>query len=130
MGSQTSPTIQPRGSPPHPILVVDDELAIVVMLQDVLEDAGYPVLTASNGRAALAIANQTTLALVFSDMMMPQMDGDTLCQALRADARTAELPIILMTAARRAPPACAATAVLAKPFDIDVVLELAQRHYR
>lgn len=130
MVPQTSPTIQHHGAPPHPILVVDDELAIVVMLQDVLEDAGYPVLTASNGRAALAIADRTTLALVLSDMMMPQMDGDTLCQALRADARTADLPIILMTAARRTPPACAATALLAKPFDIDIVLDLVKRHYR
>lgn len=117
-----------HGSPPRPILVVDDEPAIVVMLQDVLEDAGYAVLTASNGRSGLFIAQRTALALVFSDVMMPQMDGDTLCQALRADARTAALPIILMTAARRTPPACAATALLAKPFDIDAVLDLAQRY--
>jgi CheY-like chemotaxis protein len=129
MDTQTSPPIQGSAAPRRPILVVDDEPAIVVMLQDVLEDAGYAVMTASNGRAALVIAQQSALGLVFSDVMMPQMDGDTLCQALRADPRTAHLPIILMSAARRPPPSCAATALLSKPFDIEVVLALVQRHY-
>jgi CheY-like chemotaxis protein len=129
MDPQTSPPIQGSAASRRPILVVDDEPAIVVMLQDVLEDAGYAVMTASNGRAALVIAQQSALGLVFSDVMMPQMDGDTLCQALRADPRTAHLPIILMSAARRPPPSCAATALLSKPFDIEVVLALVQRHY-
>jgi CheY-like chemotaxis protein len=129
MDTQTPPPIQGSATSRRPILVVDDEPAIVVMLQDVLEDAGYAVMTASNGRAALVIAQHSALGLVFSDVMMPQMDGDTLCQALRADPRTAHLPIILMSAARRAPPACAATALLSKPFDIEVVLALVQRHY-
>ena len=129
MVSQIPPTTPRQGSPSLPILVVDDEPAIVAMLQDVLEDAGYPVLTASNGSFALKVARQSALALVFSDVMMPQMDGDTLCQALRADPHTAALPIILMTAARRTPPACEATALLAKPFDIEAVLALARRYY-
>jgi CheY-like chemotaxis protein len=129
MDSQITPPTQNPTPQRRPILVVDDEPAIVAMLQDVLEDAGYAVLTANNGRAALAVAQQSMIALVFTDVMMPQMDGDTLCQALRADPRTTNLPIILMTAAGHTRPTCAATALLAKPFDIEMVLALVRRHF-
>jgi CheY-like chemotaxis protein len=54
-----------------PLLIVDDEPPILDLLHETLQDAGYPVLTASNGREALAIAEQTRLALVLTDVMMP-----------------------------------------------------------
>ena len=112
-----------------PILIVDDEPPILELLQETLEDAGYPVLTASNGREALALAQQRSLALVLSDVMMPNMDGNALCQRLRADPRTQHLPILLMTATRYGISTDAATATIAKPFDLDVLVSLVRRYY-
>lgn len=123
-----------RQSAPHasgrPILVVDDEPPILALLQDILEEAGYPVLAASNGRAALELARQHDLGLVLTDLMMPQMDGNTLCQRLRADPRTAHLPILVMTAARQPAVVCDVSGLIAKPFLIEDVLSQVERHYR
>jgi DNA-binding response OmpR family regulator len=110
-------------------LIVDDEPPILELLQETLQDAGYPVLTATNGREALAIAQQTPMALVLTDVMMPHMDGNVLCQRLRADPRTQHLPILLMTATRYAVITDAATATIAKPFDLDALIALVRRVY-
>jgi CheY-like chemotaxis protein len=114
----------------HPILVVDDEPPILALLQDILEEAGYTVLAAPNGRAALELARQYDLGLVLTDLMMPQMDGNTLCQRLRADPRTAHLPILVMTAARQPAVVCDVNGLIAKPFLIEDVLSKVEQHYR
>ncbi|NUL08049.1 response regulator, partial [Streptomyces lunaelactis] len=58
----------------------------------------YDVLLAADGRAALEMALAQPVELVLSDVMMPRMDGFELVRALRADPRTARLPIVLLTA--------------------------------
>ncbi|HEU4325693.1 MAG TPA: response regulator [Roseiflexaceae bacterium] len=121
------------GAPPgavRPILIVDDEPPIVALLQDILEEAGYPVLTAPNGRVALELARRNELGLVLTDLMMPQMDGTTLCQRLRADPRTAHLPILVMTAARQPAINCDVSGLIAKPFLIEDVLSQVERFYQ
>ena len=112
-----------------PLLIVDDELPILELLQETLEDAGFAVLTASNGREALTLAQQRPLALVLTDVMMPHMDGNALCQHLRDDPRTQSLPILLMTATRYTPITDEATATIAKPFDLDALVALVRRFY-
>ena len=112
-----------------PLLIVDDEPPILELLQETLEDAGYPVLTASNGRDALALAQHRPLALVLTDVMMPHMDGNLLCQRLRADPHTQHLPVLLMTATRYAITTGTATASIAKPFDLDALIALVRRFY-
>jgi CheY-like chemotaxis protein len=63
--------------------------------------------------------------LVITDLMMPVMDGIELCRRLRADEQTRAVPIVVMTAAGRGrSEAARADAYLAKPFDLDVLLEL------
>jgi CheY-like chemotaxis protein len=112
-----------------PLLIVDDEPPILELLQETLEDAGYTVLTANNGREALTIAQRQPLALVLTDIMMPHMDGNLLCQRLRSDPHTQHLPILLMTATRFAMISDAATATIAKPFDLDALIALVRRYY-
>lgn len=112
-----------------PLLIVDDEPSILDLLRETLQDAGYPVLTASNGREALAIAQQTQLALVLADVMMPFMDGNVLSQRLRADPSTQHLPVLLMTATRYVVTTDSATALIAKPFDLDALVALVRRYY-
>lgn len=116
---------KPTGSMPshqQTILLVDDEAAILALLSDVLEDAGYNVLTASNGRAALALAYQQRLDLVVTDLMMPHMDGMALCAALRADAETAQIPVLGMSAGVVSAPSDLFNGFVAKPFNLEDVL--------
>src|SRR5262245_18977219 len=112
-----------------PLLIVDDELPLLDLLRETLQDAGYPVLTASNGREALAIAQQTQLALVLTDVMMPYMDGNVRSQRLRADPNTQHLPVLLMTATHYAVTTDSATALIAKPFDLDALVALVRCYY-
>ncbi len=77
------------------ILVVDDDVRILRMMQRMLELEGYRVLTASNGEAALAVFDEEIPDLVLLDVMMPGMDGYTVCQYIR---EFCQIPIIMVTA--------------------------------
>jgi two-component system, OmpR family, alkaline phosphatase synthesis response regulator PhoP len=106
------------------ILVIDDEQPILAMLQEMLQDEGYTVLLAGNGQAGLERAIDDRPDLILTDLMMPVMDGRTLCRHLRAEPRTTQIPLIGMSAAYWPRDGDAFDAVLAKPFNIDDVLEL------
>ena len=103
------------------VLVVDDDADIVDFIQLALEDEGYHVLTAVNG-AALALAQSQHPDLILLDIMMPGMDGVEVSRRLRADAATAGIPIIAMSAHSRLQATAAvmqADARLPKPFDLE-----------
>lgn len=119
--------VSPAVAKHHEILLVDDEQPILDLLCDVLEDAGYTVHTARNGRMALDVLEQTSISLVLTDLMMPYMDGYTLCAQLRTNPQTAHLPVVGMSAADSAGGRSGFTAFLAKPFDIDNVVELVEK---
>jgi CheY-like chemotaxis protein len=104
------------------VLIVDDEPPILEVLQDILQDAGYAVIAACDGLTAYTLARKAHLAIVITDVMMPNMDGLTLCERLRGDPLTAHLPIIGMSAASHASVALRFTAFLTKPFDVDYLL--------
>ena len=106
------------------ILVVDDEVAITDLLQSLLEDVGYRVVTAVNGREALAVLGRQRPDLVLCDMMMPVLDGAGLCRAMQADAIYRTIPLVLMSAVRQKLLIvdCMYAAVVAKPFDLEVLL--------
>ena len=76
------------------LLVVDDDVRILRMMQRILELEGYRVLTASSGEAALDIFDEKTPDLVLLDIMMPNMDGYTVCRRIREFSQT---PIIMVT---------------------------------
>jgi CheY-like chemotaxis protein len=57
------------------VLIVDDELDLLTLLRDILQEAGFGVLTAGDGRAALALLEHTLVAVVLTDLMMPTMTG-------------------------------------------------------
>src|SRR5688500_20380095 len=79
------------------ILVVDDNRANREALASLLEIAGHRVRKAANARQALEGARAEPPELVVSDVLMPGMDGYVLARQLRADARTAHLPVIFYT---------------------------------
>jgi two-component system alkaline phosphatase synthesis response regulator PhoP len=110
------------GSSRRTLLIVDDEQSILDLLQNILEDAGYVVLTARDGYAALALARQLRPDLVLTDVMMPRMDGRALFAQLRGDADTTRIPVIGMSAVPQGVTDNAFAAFLAKPFDLEQVL--------
>lgn len=77
------------------ILVVDDEVQIARVLRGYLEQAGFAVITAHDGREALRLARQEALDLVILDLMLPEIDGLDVCRALR---KASDVPIIMLTA--------------------------------
>jgi two-component system alkaline phosphatase synthesis response regulator PhoP len=77
------------------IFVVDDEPQIVKVLKAYLEKAGYQVLTASDGKAALAIFQREKPDFLILDLNLPGMDGLELCKAIRRDSN---IPILMLTA--------------------------------
>jgi two-component system NtrC family response regulator len=78
------------------ILIVDDEKNYLVVLEDLLSDEGYQLLTAEAGAKALEIVHSHDLDLVITDMKMPGMDGMALLE--RIHIFKADLPVIMMTA--------------------------------
>jgi sigma-B regulation protein RsbU (phosphoserine phosphatase) len=80
------------------VLVVDDEAPIRDILSFYLKRAGYTVLLAENGRVALAEMARLKPDLILSDLRMPEMAGDELCQAVKGDPRTRDTYFMLVSA--------------------------------
>ena len=109
---------QSASSPPVTVLVVDDEAAILDMLTMAVEDLGFTVYTAINGRDGLALAHQHKPALIVSDVMMPFVDGLALTREVKADPSLQATKIILVSAVNTIPANSGADAYLRKPFDL------------
>ncbi|NTW01089.1 MAG: response regulator transcription factor [Oscillochloris sp.] len=80
------------------ILVVDDEPGIVQIARDYLDRAGFRVITAGDGSAALRLARAERPSLMVLDLMLPGIDGLDVTRTLRQDPATRKLPIIMLTA--------------------------------
>lgn len=80
------------------ILVVDDEKDIVELISFNLKRNGFDVLSAHNGHEALELAEQELPDLILLDLMMPGVDGTEVTRRLKADPRTAKIPLLMLTA--------------------------------
>ncbi len=79
------------------ILIADDVPANIKMLGEILKDR-YEIVVATNGERALKLANDCVPDLILLDVMMPGLDGFAACERLKASARTADIPVIFITA--------------------------------
>src|SRR5690242_18752826 len=79
------------------ILMVEDSPTQAVQLKHHLEEQGYEVTVAQNGREALARAAEQTPAMVITDVMMPEMDGYSLCKNIKSQPDLRDVPVILLT---------------------------------
>ncbi len=122
------------------ILVIDDLPENVFMLQDRLENEGYEVVTAYDGKTGIAKATSDMPDLILLDVMMPEMTGIEVCKILKQDTVTADIPIIIVTAKSGADDAkegldAGAFDYIKKPFEkvemlarINSALKLAEAH--
>jgi two-component system, chemotaxis family, chemotaxis protein CheY len=111
-----------------PILVVDDDQAILTTVAEILHLEGYPVTTAANGAEALDAIQRERPSLVLLDMRMPVVDGWEFTRKLREQGQN--LPILVMTAAQDAgrwADEIGAQGYLAKPFDLSDLLDSVSR---
>jgi len=84
--------------PRKTILAIDDEKDLIELIRYNLEKEGFHVQGASDGETGLAMAAQHRPDLVLVDLMLPGMDGLEVCRRLRSDSRTADIPLIMLTA--------------------------------
>jgi PAS domain S-box-containing protein len=79
------------------ILLAEDSPTQAAKLQYLLEEHGYAIVTAPDGKQALAAARRRKPALIVSDVMMPEMDGFALCGEIKRDDQLKDVPVILLT---------------------------------
>lgn len=79
------------------VLVVDDEQDYRLIVTDVLKEAGMETRSACDGKEGLAALQDFSPDVILVDWMMPKLDGEGFCRALRADARLREVPVIMLT---------------------------------
>lgn len=88
----------PATDAPPTILVVDDEPALLRLMEFVLQKQGYAMITATNGDEALEMLNAHHPDLVVLDIMMPRRDGYQVAEAIRANPALAATPIVMLSA--------------------------------
>ena len=82
----------------HRVLVVDDEADITELLTYNFRDAGYEVLTAGDGMAAVSLAQRWLPEAIVLDLNLPGLDGFAVCEMLRVLPSTRDIPILMLTA--------------------------------
>ena len=107
------------------VLLVDDESNMRFLTRMILESAGYAVIEAPHGVAALERAKETRPDLVITDLMMPVMGGHELVERLRSDPETATIPIVVLSA-NSGSVRTTADFVLGKPFEPELLVETAR----
>jgi CheY-like chemotaxis protein len=112
------------------ILIVDDDVSLQDVLQVTLEDEGYAVVAASDGRTALALVEQQAPSLVLLDLMMPRMNGIAFVAELERRGLRPHIAVLVVSADRRAREIAATMHVdgfIAKPFDIAPFIDEVRR---
>lgn len=107
------------------VLVADDNRQIAEVLRATLEDAGYEVLTAYSGLAAVACVEQNDVAVAVLDVLMPGISGDAVAARLRQIVP--DLPVVLMTGGDESFAAASGFPVLRKPFVHEELVETLHR---
>jgi DNA-binding response OmpR family regulator len=117
------------------ILVADDSHNIRSVLQLNLEWKGYEVLSAADGEEAVRIAERVRPDLIILDVMMPRRNGFQVCRLFKNDAKTSDIPVILLTAKSQAEDRywgrdCGADEYITKPFNTPALEQAVERLLR
>jgi signal transduction histidine kinase/CheY-like chemotaxis protein/HAMP domain-containing protein len=80
------------------ILLVDDSEPAIIQLKDILQESGYNILVANNGKVAIEIIEQTIPDAIILDLMMPGIDGFEVLKTIRNEEKTIHIPVLILTA--------------------------------
>ncbi|MFA6032418.1 MAG: diguanylate cyclase [Myxococcota bacterium] len=121
------PEIQNRSGAPC-ILIVEDSRTQAALLRNLLEENGYDVLVAENGRVGLEKTRERPPALVISDVNMPEMNGFEMCRAVVENPETRDIPVMLLTSLSEPDDIvsgieCGASGFVTKPYDRQLLLD-------
>jgi twitching motility two-component system response regulator PilH len=110
------------------VLVVDDSPTDLANIKSIIADAGYLVLTASNGKEAIAKAKAEKPELVFLDIIMPDQDGFSTCRMLANDSGTKDIPVVFVTSKNQKADRIwaqmqGAKGYITKPYSADEIIE-------
>jgi CheY-like chemotaxis protein len=111
------------------VLVVEDDEAVSSLLVALLEDRGYDAVPALDGQTAIELARKLVPHLITLDLALPGSDGHEVLESLKADPRTREIPIVVISAFTQILPAGdrkKLAYLLGKPFDVTEVLAVVQ----
>ncbi len=111
------------------ILIVDDELFVRELIKIKLKLYGFEIIEGSNGLEAIELAVREKPDLILLDLMMPKMDGFEACEKLKADPKTALIPILILTARgeqafKEKGEAVGAVGIVTKPFSPQKLAEM------
>ena len=114
------------------ILVVEDEPEVLKLIARYLRDAGYKVFTALNGENGLRLARELLPDLIILDVILPDLEGFSVCETLRQRSPTAHIPILMLTGLAGEIPRCHAfecgvNEFIRKPFRVPDLLEHVKR---
>lgn len=112
------------------ILIVEDNVEVRAFVKGIFNDE-FNVLEANNGISGIHLAKNKSIDLIVSDVMMPEMDGIEMCEALKSDVLTSHIPVILLTARtsskiQKIGFETGADAYVTKPFEADLLKLQAQ----
>ena len=109
-------------------MVVDDQKGIIALMKALFEPMGFEVLVAGDGVTGLDLAREYLPDIVLMDWVLPRLAGSHVLAALKAEAATAHVPVIFLTALVSEIPAAViaedGVSYLGKPFDLDVLITL------
>ncbi|MBV8122609.1 MAG: response regulator, partial [Paucibacter sp.] len=125
-------TLDGKALSDHHVLVVDDDPRNIFVMTAALERQGARVSTAINGKRALEFLAKETVDVILMDVMMPEMDGFEAMTHIRADARIAQTPVIVISAKAAAADRAKAMRMgandyLSKPIDYDMLVAMVRR---
>jgi len=115
------------------VLIADDDPSIVISLEYLLRNAGYRVLVARDGQETYECIVRDRPDLVLLDLMLPRMSGYEVCERVRGDPATRDIPIVMLTAKGREVErakgmALGASDYVTKPFSTSELLQHVRRH--
>jgi len=124
----------PTGSTKRIVMVVDDSPTVRKILSMTLERAGYGVLSAADGEAALLTLDEAVPDLILLDISMPKLDGYEVCKRIKSNARTAHVPVVMLSGKdaffdKVKGRLAGATEYLTKPFATPAVLAVIGRQF-
>lgn len=116
------------------ILIVEDDSDFQDIYQLYLQGESYQVLTAMNGKEAIAVLEKETPDLIVLDLIMPVMDGEAFYEWLRSKEKWRSVPVIIASVNDKLPPKVleigGVAGNLRKPFRIEVLIEMVREHLK